>query len=169
MSTATAEAETPKMSISDVARVSELKDLGWTVDGQGKEWFAYEKAGDLRSIGPATTVKALYTQVKLAVGEPMSGEDNPKKGQQLLPNTQDAVLQDLRSAVLAYRATTMDILDLQKRQKEEAKMATALMHKFENELSVDPETGFKYFQVEMIVAELEIETKEKLVTRAVSS
>jgi hypothetical protein len=89
--------------------------------------------------------------------------------QPLLPNTEDAVLEDLRAAILSYRATTMEILDLQKRQKEEQKLAKALMHKFEDELSKDPETGFLFFQVEMVIAELEIETKEKLVTRTAAT
>lgn len=167
-------------SLADVAKVSELKDLGWTVEGEGKEYFAHETDGDLRTVGPASSIKALYTQVKLAAGVPgasPSGDDedepgrDPKKvkvgGQSLLPGTEDAVLEDMRNAILGYRRTTMDILALQERQKEEKALVTKLMHKFEDELQVDPESGNKFFQVEMVIAELEVETKEVLKTRTV--
>lgn len=169
MTTATAESKSIT-TLSEVAKVSELKDLGWSVTGEGKEWFAHEKDGELRSLGPSASVNALYTQVKLAVGDPVAPKSLKRKGgQPTLPHTEGAVIQDLRNAILGYRATTMEILDLQKRQKEEKKTAMALMHKFEDELSVDPETGFKYFQIEMIIAELEVEMKEDLKTRKVQA
>lgn len=185
MSTATAETKAEKMGLDDHAKVSELKDLGWTVEIKGKEHFAHEKAGDLRTVGPASSVKALYTQVKLAVGTPQAADEDDSDetegrkprthkvkgdgGQSLLPGTENAVLEDMRKAILDYRATTMEILDMQKRQKEEKKLVMQLMHKFENELQIDPETGFKYFQVERVIAELEVETKEDLKTRVVTN
>lgn len=67
---ATAEATT----LNDVKKVSELEELGWTVDGKDKAWTAHEKAGDLRTVGPANSVAALYTQVMLAVGKPPAGD-----------------------------------------------------------------------------------------------
>lgn len=170
MSTAAVETKT---SLADEAKISELKDLGWNVIGADKEWFAHESSGELRSVGPASSVKALFTQVKLAAGEPDQSANGTgktvkvKNGQPTLPGAENAVIQDMRAAILGYRATTMEILDLQKRQKEEKKIAMSLMHKFEDELQIDPETGFKYFQVEMVIAELEIETKEDLKTRTI--
>lgn len=66
----TEDPSTEKLSLGDVARVSELKELGWKVDGAGKEWFASELEGEQRKIGPATSIKALHTQVMLAAGPP---------------------------------------------------------------------------------------------------
>jgi hypothetical protein len=72
MSTAAVETE-KKMTLGDAARVSELKELGWNlVQAEDKTWSAFEKAGELRKVGPATTIKALHTQVMLAAG-PSSG------------------------------------------------------------------------------------------------
>lgn len=47
------------LSMADVAKVSELKDLGWSVNGSGKEWTAFEKAGELRKVGPASSINLL--------------------------------------------------------------------------------------------------------------
>lgn len=180
-------------SLADVARKSELKELGWTIRQNGKEWTGFEKTGDLRKVGPASSLKALHTQVMLTA-KPQSGgngkgdkprangvtdsdagfeltnEDNAsakrvKVKQPLLPNTEKAVLQDLRTAILDYRATTMDILAMQETQKSQKAMAMALMHKFEDQLTVDEKTGVKSFQAEMIIAELVVEEKEVLKTR----
>jgi hypothetical protein len=98
-------------------------------------------------------------------------EEKPKVHkvrQPLLPNTENMVLQNMREALLSYRATTMDILELQERQKEEKKLAKALMHKFEDELSVDKETGFKFYMVETIKFVLETKVTEELKTEKVS-
>lgn len=190
---------------ADVALVSELKELGWRVEGSGKNWTAYEEKGkdgaEPRTFN-ATSVRALTSQVKIAMGislvpdkgngkaapkngngkadgngksgepfeltnEKPSGDEKPAKKvkQPLLPNTQNAVVEDLRTAILAYRDTTMRVLELQKVQADEKATVMALMHKFEDELKVDPKTGVKSFQAEMIIAELVIEEKEVLKTR----
>lgn len=197
----TAAAETAKNGApttkEDVAKVSEIKELGWSVDGGGTEWKAHEKAGDLRSVGPARSIKALHTMVMLAAGppaaKPANGKgtgkavpatadddkafeltnesDTPARGktvkvkQPTLPNVQNAVLEDLRTAILELRDNTMEILRRQKIQEEQQATVKAMMHKFEDELSTDPETGFQYFQAEMVIADLVIETKEKVKTR----
>lgn len=79
MSTAT------KKTLADVALVSELKDLGWSVKEapDGKTWTAHENAGDLRDVGPASSIKALHTQVKLAAGAP---EATDADGQEPIEN-----------------------------------------------------------------------------------
>jgi hypothetical protein len=92
-----------------------------------------------------------------------------KVKQALLPGTENAVLQDLRNAILGYRATTMEILELQSQQKDEKKLVVALMHKFEDELQTDKETGFKFYQVETVRAVLEKVEKEELKTEKVEN
>jgi len=178
MSTAaTAEKETSGLTLADVAKKSEMEGLGWSINqADDKTWSAHEKAGDLRDLGPAKSIGALHTQVTIAAGKNGNGAA-PKtvktgkdtNGQPTLKGTEDAVLEDLRSAILDYRDTTMQVLDLQKRQKTQKASAMDLMHKFEDELKIDPETGFKYFQAEMIIAELTITEVEDLKTRAVKN
>lgn len=60
---------------ADVALVSELKDLGWRVEGSGKNWTAYEQKGkdgaEPRTFN-ATSVRALTSQVKIALGIPLT-------------------------------------------------------------------------------------------------
>lgn len=105
MSSATAESKT---TLADAAKVSELKDLGWSVIESDGTWTAHEKAGELRSVGPAASIKALYTQVKLAAGEPhgktvkvgssklesgeFSGSDTPSNR---LPGMEEPAIEEL--------------------------------------------------------------------------
>lgn len=65
---ATVDKPLSKFGKAEAAKFSEIKELGWSVDGEPKSWFAHEKAGDLRSIGPATSISALHTQVKIMTG-----------------------------------------------------------------------------------------------------
>lgn len=60
-----------KAALVDVAAMDELKKLGWRVEKLESGWSAYEINGD-RKIGPATSIKALQTQVNLASGPPMA-------------------------------------------------------------------------------------------------
>lgn len=154
-----------KTSLADVAITSELKDLGWTVDGGGKEYYAHEKAGELRSIGPAASVKALHTQVMRAAGEPVSGNGSGKtvavgsstleggafteNSQPILTGTEDAVFEDMATAGRDYRRTTMEILRLQKTQKTEHDTLEKLMAKFKDELEFDPDTNERFFTVDV--------------------
>jgi hypothetical protein len=171
-----------KAAMLEVATVDELRKLGWRAEQGDTGWSAFEINGD-RKVGHASSIAALSTQVKLAAGPPVTHQmsdltvvdDEPRRpkilkaAQPILPNTKDAVLEDLRSAVLTYRATTMKILELQADQKEQKKSVMGLMHKFEDELSIDPESGNKYFQAEMVIAELAVEIKEELKTRAANA
>lgn len=155
-----------------------------------KQWIALDTNGD-DIVGPCESLSALASAVDAHIAGKASpsvedeadsdetadetftltnDEDKPKKHkvkQSLLPGTENAVMQDLRNAILGYRATTMDIIDLQARQKEEKKLVLNLMHKFEDELSTDKETGFKFIQVETVRAIIEITETETLKTEKV--
>ena len=159
-----------KTGLADVAKMDELKTLGWRVEKLESGWSAYEISGD-RKIGPAASMKALHTQVMLASGPPVekgNGKTFKVDSQPVLTGTKAAVMEDLRSAGLAYRKTTMEIIDLQAVQKDQKKEVIGLMTKFQDELSTDPDTGAKYFQVEMVIIELVTEEKEVLKTRLAS-
>ncbi len=163
---ATQTASEPK-NLADVALKAEIEGWGWKVDGGDKEWFA--ESDDGTKIGPSTTIKALHTQVSLAAGPKKQRiVKAPRKGktaQPMLPETKAAALEALPTAILAYRATTMEILELQKRQETEKKLVMGLMHRYEDALETDDETGFKFFDASGIIAELVIEEKEVLKTR----
>jgi hypothetical protein len=66
-----------KEALADTAIVSELKDLGWRAEKVKSGWRAMEVNGD-RMIGPATSIKALQTQVNLASGPPAQTKTNGK-------------------------------------------------------------------------------------------
>lgn len=61
-----------KKGIADAALVDEMKQLGWNAKQQsdGTGYSAFEKAGDLRSIGPVKSLEALAEQVRIASGAP---------------------------------------------------------------------------------------------------
>lgn len=174
-----------KTTFADVALVSELNELGWKVEGSGKNWMAFEKEGkdgeEPRKLGPATSVKALATQVKLAVGnlgdqkpEPKGNGkvhkvESKKDSQPILAGPEEAVFADLTNAGQEYRKTTMEVLRLQELQKDQKDTVMKLMHKFKDELQSDPETGGKCFTVNVngqnVVIALATEEKEVLKTR----
>jgi hypothetical protein len=90
----------PKMSLGDAARYSELKQLGWKVDGADKEWFANEIEGEQRKIGPATSIKALHTQVMLAAGPPKTNgkpgtDKSESNASDRLPGMEDPAVEEL--------------------------------------------------------------------------
>src|SRR5688500_9710637 len=59
--------QAPKTTLIDVSLVSEIKELGFRAEKLDKDWTASEIKGD-RKIGPARSLKALATQVKLELG-----------------------------------------------------------------------------------------------------
>lgn len=65
-----------KAGLLEAATASELKDLGWRHEPLDSGHWAYEINGD-RRIGPAATLAALSTQVKLASG-PVQAKANGK-------------------------------------------------------------------------------------------
>lgn len=175
---ATVDKPLSKFGKAEEAKFSEIKELGWSVDGEPKSWFAHEKAGDLRSIGPATSISALHTQVKIATGTLDKGtgggtankpeatgngktvkigsstleggefKDAAADSQPILTGTEDAVLEDLHTAGRDYRLTTMEILRLQKLQKTQRESCEKLMHKFADELSIGDDDE-KFFTVDV--------------------
>lgn len=190
MQTATATSEntkTGKSTFADVALVSELKEKGWRVEGSGREWKAYEIANETNIVGPATSVKALYEQLQLVVGnfgdkepEAKNGNGNgktktvgkstlangkyedAKKGQSILPGVEAAVFADMESAGRELRKTTMEILRLQKIQKTQQDTCEQMMEKFKDDLEYDPETKERFFTVNVEGEPVDVvyETKE---------
>lgn len=63
-----------KEKMADVATMDELKQLGWRVEKLDSGWSAYEIRGE-RKIGPASSIKALSTQVKLVSGPPAAKDE----------------------------------------------------------------------------------------------
>lgn len=55
-----------KFGKAEAAKFSEIKELGWSVIGEPKSWVA-TKEGE-SNIGPATSIAALHTQVKIKTG-----------------------------------------------------------------------------------------------------
>lgn len=183
MSAATIENETDtdaKLSLGDVAKVDELRKLGWTIDTKVKPFKAFEKASDLREVGPAASIKAIHTQVMLAVGKPVEGKTVPvgktnleagefkNDSQPILTGTEDAVFADLQEMGKEYRLNTMEILRRQKIQATQKESCEKMMAKFQDELEVDTE-GDPYFVVEIDGEEYDIvlasEEKQALKTR----
>lgn len=174
MSAATIETETTdaKLSLGDVAKVDELRKLGWTIDTNVKPFKAFEKAGDLREVGPATTIKALHTQVMIAVGKGegktvVVGKSNLKKGEflfdEMKPEPQKDV-PELRQPILNYQDAKERRMELTKLEVESKKIVDRLMHDHQDELAVDPSSGVKSYQVDDIVIEL-IPGEDKLKSR----
>lgn len=75
------------------------------------------------------------------------------------------MIEDLRTAIIEYRKTVEQRMELQEVEKDQKALVMSLMHKFEDELTVDEKTGTKSFQAEMVIAELALEEKEVLHTR----
>lgn len=157
MSTA---ATAEKTNLADVAKVSELKNLGWSVKDEGDgTWTAHENTGDLRSVGPASSIKALHTQVMLVAGPPVEKNGKAKKvgsskleggkyqdTQPILTGTENAVFEDLERLGIEHRENTMEILRRQKIQKTQQGDLEKLMAKFRDDLSVDDD-GFPFITV----------------------
>lgn len=191
----TADALYDGLSMDEQAVWDTIASSGFQPVQNGNSWVAEPINGtdderENRRIGPFPTLAALEEAVfestnrveiaEIDLSDETDGDGFRLEGeapatkthkvkQPLLPNTQNAVLEDLRSAILGYRATTMEIISLQSQQKDEKKNVLALMHKFEDELSVDRETGEKFFQVETVRCYLEVTTKETVRTEAVSN
>ncbi len=183
------------LSLDEQDHYDAIAARGFKPVQNGNKWSGEPTTDGQDRVGPCPDLESLAQLVEGLVGDPfaetdleddsetededdgfrLDGEPSEKTGkthkvkQPLLPNTKNAVIQDLRSAILGYRATTMDIIDLQARQKDEKKLVLALMHKFEDQLSVDRETGEKFFQVETIRCYLTVKEVENLRTEAVSN
>lgn len=175
--------KTGRTTFADVALVSELGDLGWKVEGEGRSWKAFEQEGDKRELGPATSVKALHTMVKLAVGN-LGDEPKPEKNgngktvvvgksklregvysdatQPILTGTENAVFEDMEAAGRELRITTMEILRLQKIQKTQQDSVEKMMEKFKDDLEFDPKLNERFFSIDVDGENVEIvyETKE---------
>ena len=148
MSTAaTAEKEISGLTLADVAKKSEMAGLGWSINqADDKTWAAHEKAGDLRTIGPAKNMSALHTQVKIASGDSTDGKKvkvgssklesgKYENKQPILTGTEDAVFEDLKTAGREYRLTTMEVLRLQTIQRSQKDTCEKLMDKFRDQLN----------------------------------
>lgn len=176
-----------KPTLADAAKVSELKDLGWKVEGDGP-YSAKEQGGEKRELGPARSIGALHTQVMVAVGKHESSAKKPagktvkvpaeKAGensdykltpendkerptQPILKGTEEAVFADMETAGADYRKTTMEILRLQKIQKTQLETLKPMMEKFRDELNVDPDTKEPYFTVDVEGEEVDIILEKK--------
>lgn len=136
-----------KRGLAEVAYASEIKDLGWRVEGGDKEWYAIEQEGEKRKIGPAASVGALRTQVGLAVGEPKTVKvgsstlkggkyedkepveelvadpsetelETDSKGNRYLPGTAPRVNAQLATAALEHYRVKTARMELTKEEKE---------------------------------------------------
>ena len=76
-----------KKGIADVALVDEMKQLGWNAKEQtdGSGYSAFEKAGDLRTIGPVASLEALCEQVRIASGAPQTNGNGKSNGAEFEP------------------------------------------------------------------------------------
>lgn len=119
-----------KTTLVDVAIFDELKQLGFRAEKLDSGWSAYEISGD-RKIGPATSIKALATQVKLEIGNKIELPDNDNQteaassnataadteevelqadsnGNAFLPGTAPKVNKQLSAAILKYHEIKME-------------------------------------------------------------
>lgn len=154
--------EASGLTLADVGKKSEMEQLGWSVNqAKDKTWSAHEKAGDLRSFGPAKSISALHTQVMIAAGKGENGKvkkvgsskladgEFKENSQPILTGTENAVFEDLKNLGKDYRQSTMEILRLQKLQKTQKDALKPMINKFKDELetSLDENGKEEYFVV----------------------
>ncbi len=78
-----------KEGIAEVSITDDLRKLGWRVEKLTSGYSAYEIHGD-RKIGPATSIKALQTQVMLASGPAVAKAKGQPEPDHALPDAAEA-------------------------------------------------------------------------------
>ena len=162
----------------DVAKWDELKQLGWRSEGKDGEWFAAH-ADYAEKVGPAKTINALVTAVKLVIGNKF---DLPKdegngveieldanaKGDRYLPGTAPVVNEQLSNAVMKYHETKLERVSWSNKETL-AKDELATIAKIHENLFVpDPKKpGTKVYKLgNGVVARLKIVEDEVITTES---
>jgi hypothetical protein len=155
----------------DVAKMDELKQLGWRTENLGSGYSAYEISGD-RKIGPFDSLADLSKEVKATIGNKFElPKDEPvlehmtadSKGNTYLPGHGPRVIPELAQAVTNYHNIKMQRVDLTAKEVEAKQTLSALLHKHEEHLEVDKD-GAKCYVAGDVKAKLVTEEKETVKT-----
>ena len=160
-----------KAALIDVAKHDEIKQLGFRAEKLESGWSAYEISGD-RVIGPADSINALLTKVKLEIGDkfelPANGNvelTETSTGQQFIPGTGPIVNKELTDAARAHFDTKNTRMEWSEKEKEAKDTLIAVAHKYEDLFQTDEATGKRTYMAGDIEVELVVEEKENIKTR----
>lgn len=184
MKTATAGSETKlgKKGLMDVAKMDELKQLGWRVENLESGFSAYEINGD-RRIGPFTSVAQLVEAVKAEVGDKIdlpledtasSDESEPAEveltenssGQQYIPGAGPIVNKELFNFASEHFRIKNERMELSRLEKEAKDNLEFAAQKHIHLFKTDPDTGLMTYRAGDVVIELEKTEGVKLKTRS---
>lgn len=159
----------------------EICALGWRVEKQKNGFLAQKMQGE-GTAGPCDLLAALLGEV-LNAGSSKKGASRASakpdesdikttkleadsKGNRYLSGQEPIVHKDLGEEILVYRATTMEILELQATQRVQKANMLGLMHKYIDDLETD-EAGTRFYTAVDIICELVVNETESLKTRVV--
>jgi len=173
-----------KAAMIDVAKMDELKQLGWRTEKLGSGWSAYEINGD-RRIGPARSLAALHTAVLLETGnkfelpavvndvDAAAGDvelEENSKGERYLPGTAPIVNQELAAAIGKYHAIKTDRVGLTNKEKEAKDELIALCHIHEKLFVPDPDNDdAKIYRAGDLVVRVSVKKTEEVKTEIATS
>lgn len=175
-----------KVNLNEVAKISELKDLGFVVsvnDGVYSAARGTEGSDGYEFFGPCSSASALHTKVKLGAKPQQftdrdETEDLPEgsekltedsNGQKYLPGQEPVVLKNLSDWIKQRHEVALQLNGLRIKVRELNDLIIAEMHKREDQLPKNPDTGSLTYRVGDIIAELDVTESEKLKTRTANS
>jgi hypothetical protein len=173
-----------KATLLDSAKLTELRDLGFRVEKLGSGWSAYEIKGD-RKFGPASSMNALSTQVKLALEKDAAlakgdtGEEDldsielekletTSTGQMYAPGMEPEVIPELSKALISYHKIKLERVSWSNKETEAKKTLRALLAKYDDKLNHDEESGLTTYQAGDVQVTLSVTETEKLETTSVA-
>jgi len=174
-----------KTGLIDVSKAEEIKQLGYTVETGENSFTALEIDGE-DVIGPATTIAALHTLVKQAVGNrfPLPKEDDDpapaeagsdleelaadSKGRTFLPGAGPVVDKAIAAAAQAYEEVKMKRVELSNREKVAKADLIAQVHLKPELFTPDPkDSNSKIYVVADIEIRITNEIAEKITTKRI--
>jgi hypothetical protein len=173
-----------KTGLIDVSKAEEIKQLGYTVETGENSFTALEIDGE-DVIGPATTIAALHTLVKQAVGNrfPLPKEDPApakdsnleelaadSKGRTWLPGSGPIVDKAIAAAAQVYEEIKMERVKLSNREKVAKDDLIAQVHLKPELFTTDPnDSNSKVYVVSDIEIRIKNEIVEKISTKRIGS
>lgn len=184
-----------KAAMVDVAAVDELKQLGFRLENLKSGFCAYEIHGE-RVFGPADSIQALLTHVKMNIGNkielPKDGDsatatasgDAPSEtgdvdteetelsadsnGNAFLPGTAPKVNKQLSAAILKYHRIKMDRVQLTAQETAAREEMTTIAHMHDALYVPDPKKpGTKIYRVDNVISRKKVVEEEKYTTEEV--
>lgn len=159
----------------DVAKMDELKQLGWRTEKDGLAFKAVEINGD-RILGPAASMAALHTLVTVAIGNKFELDDDAQdhgnveleansKGERYLPGAAPLVNAELTAAIGKYHAIKTERVHLTNQERDAKDELIAVCHIHEGLFVPDPDNSdAKIYRAGDLIARLSIKKEEKITT-----